>query len=385
VEQQLHPEWRGRPVAVVPSLVDTTCCIAASYEAKAFGIKTGTLVAEARLRCPSIQFVAGRHDVYAEFHHRIVAAVDSCVPIERIMSIDEVACRLTGSQTDEAVAVALAKRIKRTIFDRVGSQMRCSIGLAPNRYLAKVAGEMQKPDGLTVLHRWDLPQKLHSLSIQDLPGIGPRMAAHLRERGVSDMPQLCALDSEAMRRLWGGVWGERMHAWLRGVDVEMPETSHHSLGHSHVLEPARRHRDGAWGVIQQLTAKAGLRLRRQGLWAGGISVHVAWMGGGRWDAHTRLPETQDTPTLLKALAGLWQRVPNQKPLRVGMALSPLINAEHHTPSLFDNVKREKLSHAMDRINARHGRQTAWYASLSDEDHQAPTRIAFNRIPDLADF
>ncbi len=385
VEQQRHPELRGKPVAVVPSLVESTCCIAVSYEAKAFGIKTGTLVAEARLRCPSIHFIEGDHAIYTQFHHRIVEAVDSCIPVESILSIDEMICRLTGSQTEETVALGVARRVKQTIYDRVGSQLRCSVGLAPNRYLAKVAGEMQKPDGLTVLHQGDLPYRLYGLALEDLPGIGPRMGRHLRERGISQVEQLCALGPGAMRTLWGGIWGERMYGWLRGEEIALPETQTHTLGHSHVLEPELRCLDGAGGVLQRLTAKAGMRLRRKGYWAGGISVHVRWIGGGDWDAHARLPETQDTPTLLKTLAELWKKVPNEKPLRVGMTLQPLIPAARHTPSLFDNPKREKLSHIMDQINERHGQETTWYASLANKKHQTPTRIAFNRIPEMADF
>src|SRR5436309_2030075 len=93
VEQQVTPALRGQPVAVVPTMAETTCCIAASYEAKTFGIKTGTLVAEAKNLCPGIHLVEARHALYVRYHHAIVAAVDSCIPVESIVSIDEMACR----------------------------------------------------------------------------------------------------------------------------------------------------------------------------------------------------------------------------------------------------------------------------------------------------
>ena len=98
VEQQVRPELRGRPVGVVPMMADTTCCIAASYEAKAFGVRTGTIVADARRMCPEIVFVEGRHEIYTEYHHRIVEAVESCVPVTAVCSIDEMACRLIGRE-----------------------------------------------------------------------------------------------------------------------------------------------------------------------------------------------------------------------------------------------------------------------------------------------
>ncbi len=98
VEQEARPELRGRPVGVVPMMADTTCCIAASYEAKAFGVRTGTIVADAKRMCPEIVLVEGRHELYTEYHHRVVEAVESCVPVTAVCSIDEMACRLMGRE-----------------------------------------------------------------------------------------------------------------------------------------------------------------------------------------------------------------------------------------------------------------------------------------------
>jgi DNA polymerase IV len=98
VEQEARPELRGRPVGVVPMMADTTCCIAASYEAKAFGVRTGTIVADAKRMCPEIVLVEGRHEIYTEYHHRVVEAVESCVPVTAVCSIDEMACRLIGRE-----------------------------------------------------------------------------------------------------------------------------------------------------------------------------------------------------------------------------------------------------------------------------------------------
>src|SRR6476620_6804545 len=112
VEQQLRPELRGHPVAVVPVDTDSTCCIAASYEAKALGIKTGTNVGEAKRRCADLKIVEARPDVYVRMHHQVVAAVESCVPVEKVYSIDEMLCKLSGSQCEPAKALELARHIK---------------------------------------------------------------------------------------------------------------------------------------------------------------------------------------------------------------------------------------------------------------------------------
>src|SRR3954469_24742898 len=180
----MNPSLRGKPIAVVPLLADPTCCIAVSYEGKAFGVKTGTKVGEAKKLCPSIQLIEGNHENYIRYHNRIVPAVESCIPVEAVCSIDEMACRLTGSQQNLTVASALAEKIKDTIKTQVGSSLRCSIGVAPNRYLAKIAADMEKPDGFTVIRPRDLPGILHQLKPRDLPGIGARMEENLRRKGI---------------------------------------------------------------------------------------------------------------------------------------------------------------------------------------------------------
>ena len=185
VEQQLHPSLRGKPVAVAPVLADGGCRVAASYEAKRFGVKTGTRVRDARRLCPDIIVVKTQHRVSVEMHHKIIAAVESCPPVEHVISIDEMSCRLSRAAQNPKVAIELAHRIKATIRHRVGECTRSLIGIAPNRFLAKVGTDMQKPDGLVVIQTRQLPHRLHHLAPQDLSGIGPPMAANLGNEGIT--------------------------------------------------------------------------------------------------------------------------------------------------------------------------------------------------------
>src|SRR5580693_6502476 len=196
VEQQVRPELRGRPVGVVPMMADTTVCIAASYEAKAFGVRTGTVVADAKRMCPEIVLVEARHEIYVDYHHRIVEAVESCVPVTAVCSIDEMACRLMGRERPLRAAMDLGMRVKKTIRDRVGPMLRSSVGLATNRYLAKVASDMEKPDGLVALPLDLLPEALRQLTLRDLPGIGPPTEKRLNEKGIHTMEQLLVLDCD---------------------------------------------------------------------------------------------------------------------------------------------------------------------------------------------
>ena len=119
-EQQDRTDLRGQPVAVVPMMADTTCCIAASYEAKAYGVKTGTIVADAKRLCPSIILVEARHELYVDYHHRIVEAVESCLPVTAVLSIDEMACRLMGRERPLLAALELGRKVKARIQEQVG-------------------------------------------------------------------------------------------------------------------------------------------------------------------------------------------------------------------------------------------------------------------------
>jgi DNA polymerase-4 len=385
VEQQERPELRGQPVAVLPVMTDSTSCIAASYEAKAFGIRTGSGVGEARALCPGLRLVEARQDVYVDYHHRILDAVDSCIPVDSVLSIDELICSLSGPQREPAEAITLARKIKQTIYDKVGRSLRCSVGLAPNRFLAKVAGDMQKPDGLTVLPPSELPQRLFPMAVRELPGIGEQMEARLHTVGIRTVRQLCALSVEEMRRLWGGITGERLWGWLRGEEPPMPPSHRHSIGHSHVLAPENRTASGLYRVAKRLTSRAAVRLRKEHFWSSGMTLSVRFTDKSLWESRGRFEEAQDTPRFLKVLDELWADVPKKSPMWVAVGLHPLIADDHHHPSLFHNPKQDKLSAVMDKINETYGKDTAYFASLQDSLKQAPTRIAFSRIPDASEF
>jgi len=220
VEQELRPELRGRPVAVVPVMANTTCAIAASCEAKAYGVHTGTQVGEARRMCPGLVLVEARHEVYVEFHNRIVDAVERCIPVAAVMSIDEMAASLIGREQPLGAALDLARRIKASIRENVGSTLRCSIGLAPNRYLAKIASDMQKPDGLVALTMERVKDALRQLTLRDLPGVGARTEKHLHDSGIHTMPELLELSREQMGRVWGGIGGEKL--WFLAERGRLP-------------------------------------------------------------------------------------------------------------------------------------------------------------------
>ena len=156
VEQETRPELRGKPIGIVPIEAKTACVIAASYQAKAYGVKTGMRADEALQVCPHIQLVQARPKLYVEYHHKIAQAIQLCIPIRDVMSCDEFASELMGRERHLPNASDIAYKIKQAIREQ-GKSLRCSVGLGPNRLLAKIAADMQKPDGLMVIERRHLP------------------------------------------------------------------------------------------------------------------------------------------------------------------------------------------------------------------------------------
>lgn len=383
-EQHFRPELRGRAVAVAPMLAETTCCIAASYEAKRHGIKTGTSVRDSRQMCPGLIVVEARPEKYIQLHHQIVAAVESCLPVTAILSIDEMVCRLRGVDQEEDQAVALGEAIKRAIREQVGTTLRCSVGIGPNRMLAKLASDCQKPDGLTVIHPADLPDRLYSLALRDFPGIGRRMEQRLHAAGLTTVEQFCDLTATEMHRVWEStVVGHAWYRLLRGDDVPPPPAHHRSIGHSHVLPPEFRNEPGARAVLMRLVHKAAGRLRQTGYWTRKVDVAISYLGGDHWHKAAKIPLCQDTLTLLQTTGELWSQRPYGRPLKVGVTLQEIVACHNTSPSLLDeDRKRLALSSAMDSLNARFGNQSVYFGGMHGHEGSSSTRIAFNQIPDL---
>ncbi len=394
VEQEVQPALRGRPLAVVPVLADSTCCIAASYAAKALGIRTGTRVADARRLCPDLVLCLARPALYVEWHHRLLEAIGRVLPISSVGSIDEVDCTLIGSERRRDRAQALARAIKAEIA-REATFIRCSIGIAPNAFLAKTASDMRKPDGLTVIEMADLPAALHELQLRDLCGIGPALAQRLQRHGIHSVVQLTAADAATLRRVWGSVEGERFHVLLHGGWLPPRPTARSSVGHSHVLDPALRNAAGARAVLCKLLSKAAMRLRRLGLTAGALSVRVRYTGERpRWERGAHFAATASTQALLHELRALIEdrtapALPGPRgarPLALSVTLHRLDDPAQALPDLFGApASSSRLDAAIDRINMRFGHNAVYFGALSAAiaHDAAPMRIPFNRIPDSA--
>ena len=394
VEQHLDPALRGRPVGVAPVMAENSCCIAASYEAKAFGVKTGTRIGDARTMCPGIAIVESKPAEYIRCHHRIVEAVEDCIHVEAVLSIDEMWAWLPYNLRDPATVEAIGRKIKETVAREVSPVIKVSVGAGPNKFLAKMASKMRKPDGLFVIEHRDLPEILHSLELRDFTGIASSMETRLHAAGIYTADALCAASKPTLHGVWGGVMGDRLWHLLRGDEIPELVSARKTIGHSHVLPPDSRAPDRAWPVLCKLLHKACERLRSHGLLTGSITMQLAFLRGPSWAVEARTEETDSTVVLMRLLDTLWRDrpEPNCQILQVGVVLSRLCDHANYTPSLFqtaantmaalDKEKHRRLDATLDKLRARYGRRVVYFGSVQDSRDDAPMRISFTHIPDV---
>lgn len=405
VEQQLQPELRGKPIIVAPVGSDTTVAIAASVEAKRYGIGTGTPVWEAKRLCRDLIVTPARHDRYVEFHDAVIAEVWRHIPVTRVCSIDEVACRLLDNENAPDQAVALAKRIKAGIRASVGECLTSSVGIAPNRLLAKLASDLQKPDGLVVFTADMLPHALFDLKLRDIAGIGAKMERRLAQQGINDIRQLCDRRPRDAGDAWGGTNGDRLWYLLHGVDLPEKPTQSRTIGHSHVLSPGKRGAEPARLTARRLALKAASRLRRKSYRARLLVLHAKFEDDKtNWRTSVKLPATQDSFVVLSALDSVFPRLVSAARARgsgfqvrmIGVTLCEIEPVAGEQKSLFglldpnDPLARETrglaLSKAMDRLNEKFGRHAVSVGPLGGgRIDRVGTKIAFGRIPEAAEF
>jgi len=394
-EKQLRPELRGRPVGVIPLDSRHTSLIARCYEAKKAGVKRGMGVAEARALCPEIALPLARHDAYVKLHHRILEVLNRHVPVTKVWSVDEMECTLIG--TERQRGPGLAEAIRRDLSVSIGRWVTPSIGLAPNQFLAKVAAEMDKPNGFVMLRPEDLPGPLFDLPLTALPGISKGINKRLEQAGVCSVEELWNLQPKHARAIWHSVEGERFWAQLHGFAVSRPETVRRMFGHGRMLSNDWRKPEKARDCLRLLTTKAARRLRREGYMASAVSISVSTPDKQYWRGEHRFAPARDDHTFLKTACTLFDagvQVNKFSRLRkVSVMLHSISRAGEVSADLFEQAgarsrrqRWEKITDAVDTLNARYKKGVVSQGPRYEPPGgYAGAKIAFGRVPELEDF
>lgn len=371
VEQQANPELRDKPVAVIGR--GRTVVTTASYEARAFGVKTGMTAWEAKRACPRIIFVVGNNAAYTRISTRIRDIFLDYTPQVETFSIDEAFLDVTGSLRLFGSPERIARLIKGRI--RNGFGLTCSIGIAPNKLLAKLASEMEKPDGLTIIRPEDVARVLETMPIDALCGIGRKTHHQLALLGIRTCGDLGRFPSETLQRRFGVV-GERLVMMGQGrdessviPDEEAEEVK--SVGHSTTLDRDITDRQEILRYLLQLSEMVGRRARRYGM--AGKTVHLTvryadFTTVGR--QQTLLQPTNDSREIYDEAARTLDTFVLEQPVRLlGVRITNLCHRGEQLP-LFAGERRKALATGvMDLVNDRYGDFSVTFGSLLDNEEK----------------
>ncbi|WP_306533704.1 DNA polymerase IV [Geobacter sp.] len=373
VEQQANPELQGKPIAVVGGN-GRTVITTSSYEARAFGVKTGMAKWEALRVCPQLIIVVGDNKKYCYTSSRIMEMMRDYTPFVEVFSIDEAWMDVTHSLsifgTPERIAYLLKARIKESFG------LLCSIGIAPNKLLAKLASDMKKPDGLTVIHPEDVNRVLERLPISELCGIGKKMGRHFAMMSIRTCGELGRADEARLTKKFG-ILGKVYKQMGQGIDYSPVSPAEEddevkSVGHSMTLPRDVDSREDILRYLLQLSEMVGRRARRYGVSGRTVHLHVRfadfYSNVGKQNTLTSYINMSDE--IFKASVRILDTLELLQPIRqLGVRLTNL-KFEAEQLSLFRDVqKRNDAIKAMDTVNDRFGEFRVTFGSLMNNEEK----------------
>jgi DNA polymerase IV len=300
VEQRDDPGLRGRPVIVGAGVV-----LAASYEAKAYGVRTAMGGAQARRLCPHAVVVSPRMSVYSETSKALYRVFEDTAARVEGLSIDEAFLDVRGVRRLSGTPVEIAVRLRREVRQRVG--LPISVGVARTKFLAKVASGVAKPDGLLVVPPEDELGFLHPLAVEQLWGVGPATAEKLRARGIRTVGEVARLPEDALVSMLGRAAGRQLHALARGLDPRpvKPGRRRRSIGSQRALGRGRKSGDQIDAIALGLVDRVTRRMRDAGRVGRTVVVRLRFDDFSRASrAHTLPQATAGTRAILSTVRWL---------------------------------------------------------------------------------
>jgi len=355
IEQRDHPEWRGRPLAITNGN-QGTCIITCSYEARAYGIKTGMRLKEARRLCPDLIQCPAHPQRYAETSAAIMEALLDITPDIEIFSVDEAFLDVTRCQRLLGTPPYIAQLAKQSVF--AASGVLCSAGVSGDKTTAKFAAKLDKPNGLTVIPPWEAAQRLHDVPVTGLCGIAEGIGRFLAAHGVHTCGEVKRLPISVLARRFGNP-GRRIWYMCQGQDpdkLQQDIPAPKSIGHGKVVPPDTRDRDVLLTYLMHMSEKVGARLRRHRLEA--LTFHIGLRTADGWIGdrlRCALPTSDG-----REIMGLCRTVINEIWNGQGIhqvqvtALDPVDNGKQL--ELFDAMDdaQQEVNVVMDSVNRRYG-------------------------------
>jgi len=396
-EQQTNYWLRGRPVAVCVYTGKYGCVIAPSIEAKKQGIRLGVRLNEAMKLCPDLVPLETNPDKYRTFHARIMKILkrfsDDVIP----RSIDEAVVDLTSYKNIYPDVVAVAKQIKKDIREEVGDYLKCSIGIAPNAFLAKLASDIQKPDGLTIIDPENIDSTLKQLELTDLPGIGKGMKERLNKAGIYTPYDLRHSTPEklkaACKSIVGLHWYHRLH--FQEVDMHATEEYKNMSAMRQVSKEQRKDVQNLLDILMMLCLTLEKRLMKKQLFCKRVYCFVRYENAPSFEDsfYTEQPiqDGMELHHILQERQNIFQQkhklsnaVINNDTTSIGVVVQDFINADLVQLNIFDNshIKNNKARKAVYSIKNKYGTQTIRRASELHDEDMVDDVIGFGNVKDV---
>lgn len=388
IEQQANRFLRGKPVAVAAYTGPNGCIVAPSVEAKKLGIRVGMRVRDGKMIYPGLVVVPPDPDKYRSVHLAMKGILGQYTDNLAPKSIDEFVLNLEGAPSYKKGVWEVAREIKRRIKDELGSYLTVSVGIAPNRYLAKTAAGLHKPDGLDEINIKTYQEIYGRLRLTDLTGIKTNNAVRLNNAGIFTVRQMYEAKAETLEAAFASIVGYYWYLRVRGFEIDDVVFARRSYGNSYALPKQLTTPEELAPILQKLVEKTGARMRKGGYRARGVHVALLYRDGGYWH-HGEVTGGLlfDSRDIYKYAFKILTRSPYQKPVHtLSESCFDLEKQEHPQLSLLEDVnKKEKLVAAVDRVNERWGRFVITPAHMLGTAGLVPDRVAFGGIKELEEI
>lgn len=394
-EQQLQKHLRNKPIGVCPYSGPNAVVIAASKEAKKFGIRTGMNASQCKVLCPDFEMVPTRPFLYRRIHVQIMNILRSYCDADSVIpkSIDEAVVDLTNYTYIYKDPIALARQIKKDIHNTVGAYITCSIGIAANVFLAKLATEIQKPDGLIQITLENIDHYLGKLSLTDIPGIARAGEKRLNRAGIYTPIDFRNASESLLRKVFGGVTGNYWYYRLHFKEVDLSTTDYKRMSAMRSLSAQTRSGyETLQAMLISLCTRLEQRLVKQNVFCRELSFYAGYYSAGEWKTSIRLIHPlQDAMEMLQQVKYKIVAYEKLQPLKVlrkdmkfmGLEVGDFVSSETLQYSLFDNrLQLDRLRKIMYTIKDQYGKNMVRKASETIEAGQMKDAIGFGSVKDL---
>lgn len=390
VEQQANLHLRGRPLVIAAYTTPNGCVISPSIEAKKLGIKVGMTVRDARLISKDVIVRDPDPMLVRDVHIKFKKICTEYSPVVIPKSIDEVVIDFAGTPAIKKGLINIAHEIKARFRKEIGEWISCNIGIATNRFLAKLAASLHKPNGLDVITHENLHYIYNSVKLIDLNGINTRFEARLNANGIFTPIQFLNAGENFLRKqVFHSICGYHWYLRLRGWEIDDVEFKRKSFGQDYSLGKKTKNPQELAKLLMKLCEKMGRRLRSSGNSAMGIHVAVIYDDWTYWHRGRKLhtPLYTTTELYIKALWVLNQQPEKKVVAKLSVSCFDLIPNTSSQQTLFDidTDKTKKVSDAMDKINDRYGEFVITPALMMGMRDLVVDRVAFGGVKDLEDL